>query len=491
MIQLRPVLLIVGVMIGALGVAMTPAMIADLAAEDAARRADWTAFAASGIICLALGGAMAAANWGRIEILTPQQGFLLITLIWVALAVFGALPFVLGTEQLSYTDAFFETMSGFTTTGATVVVGLDDAPPGFLLWRALSQWFGGVGVVIMAIAALPMLRVGGMQLFRLESSDTSEKILPRARQIATAVTVIYLVFTGACYLAYWLGGMTAFDALAHALTTVSTGGFSTKDASFGYFLTGPTAAAPLDLVAVVFMLAGALPFSLYIVAFRGRPGRFLADSQVRFFLYAVFVFVSVMTLALVLARGFEGFTAFRYAGFNIVSILTGTGYATTDYGQWGPLAVVFFFCIAFVGGCAGSTSCGLKIFRLQIALAALRMFARRLAHPHGVFVARYNGRPLDDEVFVSVMSFFFIYFATFSTAAVILSAFGMDPITALSSAASAIANVGPGRGPEVGPAGNFASQSDAAKWTLAIVMLLGRLEFLSVFVLFTPAFWRR
>ena len=486
----RPVLLVVGLFVAALGVVMMVPLLADLAVYGPGS-SDWKAFAVGMIAAIGTGGLSAAAAWGPIENITARQGFLITTLSWVALVAFAALPLWLSELELSFTDAFFESMSGLTTTGATVVVGLDDAPVGFLLWRSILQWIGGIGVIIMAIAVLPFLSVGGMQLFRLESSDKSDKVLPGARGIAAAITTLYVALTGVCFLTYGLMGMSGFDAINHAMTTIATGGYSTHDASFGYFLTAPEIAGPVDVAATLFMILGSLPFGLYLVLLRGQFRPTYTDAQVRFFLGTAAVFIAVIMARIIALFDFPLFEGFRLAAFNVVSIMTGTGYATTDYGLWGPFAVGFFFCIMFVGGCAGSTSCGLKIFRLQVALAALSAYARRLAHPHRVSVARYNGRPVTDEVFLSVLSFFFLYFTVFATVGVILSLFQLDPVTALSAAGSAVANVGPGLGDIVGPAGNYEPLPAGAKWVLSAAMLLGRLELLTVLVLFVPSFWTR
>ena len=354
----------------------------------------------------------------------------------------------------------------------------------------MLQWFGGVGVIIMAFAVLPALRVGGMQIFKSEAWDTTEKFIANAAQYSAYLSAIYAFFTFLCFMFLWAAGMSAFDAANHAMTTVATGGFSTRDASLGAFLSvdGP----PIDLIVSAFMIVGSLPFGLFLAALlRGEIDRLTSDSQIRFFLATVFAFTVFMSVYVYDRFNIDLFTAFRLALFNVTSILTGTGYATTAYDTWGGFAVGFFFCIMFIGGCAGSTSCGLKIFRFQVALAAFRLYARRLAHPHGVFVARYNGRPLGDDVFVSVLSFFFVYFASFATLAVLLSAFDLDPLTAISAAGTAIANVGPGLGPQVGPSGNFGGLPDGAKWLMAAGMLLGRLEFFTLFVVFSPAFWRK
>jgi trk system potassium uptake protein TrkH len=487
--NLRPVFLVTGVLVGALGVTMLLPLIADLLALDPVDRANWSAFGAGSIVCMFVGGGLAAASWGRIDQISIQQGFLLTVSSWIALVAFAALPIALGAFQLSYTDAFFEAMSGLTTTGATVISGLDDAPPGLLLWRSMLQWFGGVGIIIMAFAVLPALKVGGMQIFKSEAWDTSEKFVASAANYSLALSGIYVFFTALCFMLLWAFGMGPFDAVNHAMTTVATGGYSTKDASLGAFLS--TDGAPIDLVVSAFMIIGSMPFGIFLAAIlRGQVDRLFKDSQIRFFLGTLAILTFVMLVYVYARFDVDLVTAFRLAVFNVTSIITGTGFATADYNSWGGFAVGFFFCIMFIGGCAGSTSCGLKIFRFQVALAALKVYARRLAHPNGVFIAHYNGRPIGDDVFVSVLSYFFVYFAGFATLAVLLSGFDLDTITAVSSAASAVANVGPGLGSVVGPSGNFSSLPDAAKWLMSAGMLFGRLEFFTLLVLFAPSFWR-
>ncbi|MEO0612524.1 MAG: TrkH family potassium uptake protein [Pseudomonadota bacterium] len=489
MSDFRPVFLVAGALLAFLGASMLIPMVVDLLARDPAHRPDWNAFAVSAFICMALGGGLAAASWGGITTISIRQGFLLTAVSWLILAVFSAMPLAIGLLDLSYTDAFFEAMSGVTTTGATVITNLDDAPPGALLWRSMLQWYGGVGIIIMAFSVLPALRVGGMQVFKSEAWDTREKFVANAAQYSVSLTGIYIFFTLSCFLLLLAFGMPLFDAVNHAMTTVATGGFSTRDASVGAFI--GVGSAPLDIIITVFMLIGSLPFGIFLAAwFRGSWGRLVRDSQIRFFLTIVIAATAVMFFQVREATGADVFTGFRLAFFNVVSIMTGTGYATTDYGLWGPFAVGFFFCIMFIGGCAGSTSCGLKVFRFQVALAALRLYARKLSHPHAVAVMHYNGRPLTMDIFISVLSFFFVYFASFATLAVLLTGFEMDTITAISAAGSAIANVGPGLGDVVGPAGNFSTLAPGAKWLIAGGMLLGRLEFFTIFVLFSPAFWR-
>ncbi len=482
MLDIRPVLFVIGLLLSVLAVAMLlPAMV-DLTSGNQ----DWQVFGASAAVTLFVGVALTITSRGATPNLNVRQAFLLTTLSWLVIAAFGALPFAFSALDLSYTDAFFESMSGVTTTGSTVIEDLDFAPPGLLLWRALLQWLGGIGIIVMALSVLPMLRVGGMQLFRMESSDTSEKVLPRAAQIATAIGLIYLALTLICAACYAILGMTWFDAVAHAMTTIATGGFSTSDDSIGVFNS-----AGIDVVATTFMLLGAMPFVLYLRAVRGNPLALLRDSQVRWFLSIAFTAVAVMTVYLMWQfRGLPFPDALRLSAFNVVSVMTGTGYATDDFSRWGTFAVVGLFLLMVVGGCAGSTSCGIKIFRFQVLYATTSAQLSKLLQPHGVFTPYYNDKPIPETVAESVMSFFFLFALCFCLLAAGLSLMGLDYLTSMSGAATSIANVGPGLGEVIGPTETFASLPDAAKWLLAFGMLLGRLELFTVLVLLAPGFWR-
>ena len=473
-------------LIGMLLSALAGGMLIPAFAEILLDQPDWPVFVIAAMITGFIAGALVLTNRGKLPPLSVRQAFLLTSGAWLSLAAFAALPFAFSGLGLSYTDAFFESMSGLTTTGATIITGLDNAPPGILLWRALLQWFGGIGIIVMAISVLPMLNVGGMQLFRLESSDTSEKILPRTAQIAGSITRLYFLITGSCLLAYWLAGMSFFDAVAHAMTTIATGGFSTRDASLAAFDT------PLiEMVAIFFMLASSLPFVAYLQLRNRNFSAFLRDGQIRFFLAAAASVTALMWFYQIANGTGSGAIAGLRAAFNTVSILTGTGYATADYSLWGPFAVSVFFILTFIGGCAGATSCGLKIFRLQIILKSGWRYVKQVTQPNGVFVIRYNGKIVDDRVANSVIAFGLIFVLSFSGLSIVLALIGLDTQTALSAAAAAIANVGPGLGPIIGPSGTYAPLPDAAKWVLSFGMLLGRLEFLTVLVLFAPSFWRR
>lgn len=481
--HLRPVLHIIAQMLLALSVAMLLPALVDLATRDP----NWKAFLLGSGVTFACGAGLSYATRCRLAGgLTLRQSFVLTPLAYATLVLFAALPlYISDYAQLkdNFTNAFFEAMSGLTTTGATVIVGLDKAPSGLLLWRALLQWLGGIGIIGVAIAILPALGVGGMQLFRTESSDLSEKVMPRVREIATAITLIYVGLTITCSILYWLAGMTAFDALAHALTTVSTAGFSTSDYSMGNF--SPAA----QWVGTAFMLAGGIPFVLYVRLLRGEQDS-LRDRQVRTFLSFLLVVIAALTAWLV-SSGRYGFQdALRLTAFNVVSVVTTTGYATTDYGLWGNVAVGVFFGLSFVGGCTGSTSGGIKIYRFEVIAKVLRSHLRHLIYPRGVFQRVYAGRLLPDEVVASVVVFFAFFFICCGGLTLFLMALDLDFLTSTSAAVATLANVGPGLGPIIGPAGNFSSLPDAAKWLLACGMLLGRLELFTVLVLFLPQFWR-
>lgn len=481
MLDLRPVGYVVGLLVAVLGIAMILPMLVDVAEG----RGHWIVFAEACLITTFSGSmiALACANGVR-EGLTIQQTFLLTTGVWLALPLFGALPFMLGATQSGFTDAFFEAMSGLTTTGSTVLTGLDTLPKGLLLWRGILQWLGGIGIIVVAMVFLPELKVGGMQIFKSEAFDTFGKILPRAGQIATQIAVIYLWLTLACVLSYLALGLNVFDATVHALTTISTGGFSNYDASFATF-TGPP-----EYVASLFMILAALPFVRYVQLVNGNVTALHKDPQVRGFLLTIVVLVGVVFVILLYVFPNHWEQSFREALFNITSIISGTGYASVDYMLWGPFAVALFFFIGLIGGCAGSTACSIKIFRYQLLFASIRAQLRRIRSPHGVFTPKYDGRPVGQDVLSSVMSFFMFFIVTLGLVAVALSLTGLDFVTSVSGAGAALANIGPGLGPIIGPAGNFSTLNDTAKWILSIAMLVGRLELLAVYVILTVKFWR-
>lgn len=481
MFNLKPVLTVIGMLLAILGAAMVIPVIFDVASHNS----DWQVFAFSSILTLFVGITLFIATREKHTDLSIKEAFLLTTLSWLFVAVFGAVPFALSSLHMTYADAFFESMSGLTTTGSTVLSNLDHSPRGILIWRALLQWLGGIGVVVMAISVLPMLQIGGMQLFKAEGFDTPEKILPRATQMSAALSVIYILLTIACFIGYELAGMSVFDGIVHAMTTISTGGYSTHDLSIGYFNS-----VAVEVNCTLFMIAGSIPFLLYVKGYQAGLVSVFKDQQVKGFLIAVVLFSFILALQNSISNHQSFSTSFRYSSFNIVSVITGTGYASIDYTLWGSFAAVFMFVVMFIGGCSGSTSCGIKIFRFQVIFAAIEYRVKTLIYPHAVFSMKYNGRQISSKITSSVMAYLFFFVISFFAISLGLELMGIDVVTAMSAAGTCLANVGPGIGKIVGPAGNFVTLPESAKWLLSFAMLLGRLEFFAVFVLLVPAFWR-
>lgn len=483
MVAIGPVLHIVGLLMSIMAVAMLLPAGVDLIVGNS----DWEVFTGSSALSLFIGVSMMLSTKSPSATnLSLRQAFLLTTLSWFTIATVAAMPFAFSQLDMTLADAFFESMSGVTTTGSTVIVGLDHAPPGILLWRALLQWLGGIGIIVMALAVLPMLSVGGMQLFQTEAFDTPDKVVPRAAQLAGGISGIYLAFTALCAASLWSAGLPGFDAIAHAMATISTGGYSTRDDSIGHY-----DSSLVDWIVFVGMIAGSLPFVYYLRMMRGSLKPLFRDSQVKWFFVIVTIAVGMITLWNWRVLDFAPMEALRYAAFNIVSVMTGTGFVTADYGNWGGFPVTIVLCLMFVGGCAGSTTCGIKIFRIQVLYATAQVQIERLLRPHGVFIPYYNHKPIPESVSESVMGFFFLYMLCFAVLASMLAFIGLDFITAVSGAATAISNVGPGLGPIIGPSGNFDSLPDSAKWLLSFGMLLGRLELFTVLVMLSPSFWRR
>ncbi|MCF3593669.1 TrkH family potassium uptake protein [Rhodobacteraceae bacterium LMO-12] len=481
MFDLRPVGYVIGLLVAALGLAMLLPLAVDLAEG----REHWPVFAESAVLTFLTGGLIAlSCQNGTQQGLSIQQTFLLTSGVWVALPLFGALPFMLGHTDARFVDAFFEAMSGLTTTGSTVFTGLDDMPKGILLWRGILQWLGGIGIIVVAMVFLPELRVGGMQIFRSEAFETMGKILPRATQISGQISVIYVGITLLCTVTYLILGMNPFDATVHALTTVSTGGFANYDASFETF------SGPIEYAASVFMILAALPFVRYVQLLNGHATPLYRDTQVRAFLLTIAFLVLVTALVLTSIFPHHWEQAIREGLFNITSIISGTGFSSVNYMKWGAFLIAMFFFVGLIGGCAGSTTCSVKIFRYQILFSSIRTQVKRTAYPHGVFPPHYDGRPITEDVLNSVMSFFVFFTVTLGLVAVALSLTGLDFVTSLSGAATAIGNIGPGLGDTIGPAGNFSTLNDSAKWILSFAMFIGRLELMVVFALFTVGFWR-
>ena len=443
-------------------------------------------FISASFVTIFIGVLFILANLEKEFKLNLRQTFLFSSLAWVMVAAFGSLPFLLSTQNFTLSEAFFESMSGITTTGATIISDLDNSPKSILLWRAIMQWLGGIGIVVMAITILPLLKVGGMQLFKMEGPDSTEKILPRTIEVATIIISTYIVLTFICGLFYWIFGMTVFDSVSHAMTTIATGGFSTHNDSIGFFKN-----SNIEIVASIFIILGSIPFISYLKFAQGNKKIFFQDVQIKGLIYLLAISIFIMFFYLILIN-YESslLDKIRISSFNVISILSGTGYVTDDFGLWGKFSLIFFLLLMFIGGCAGSTACGIKIFRLQMLLIFLKNQIKKLVSPNSVIITKYNNQKISDSFINSVIIFIFTFLFIFLIIAMLLSISGLDLITSISGAASSISNVGPGLGDMIGPNGNYRDIPDLSKWILSAGMLLGRLELFAVLVLFFPSFWR-
>ena len=443
-------------------------------------------FLSSSFITILIGTMFVLANLQEKYQLNLKQTFLFSTLTWIAVALFGSLPFVLSDLNFSFSDSFFESMSGITTTGSTVIIDLDGSPKSILLWRAIMQWLGGVGIIVMAITVLPLLKVGGMQLFKIESSDKPEKILPRATQVAFIIISTYLILTLFCAFFYKILGMGPFDSIAHAMTTIATGGFSTHNESIGFFKN-----SSIEIVAIIFIILGSIPFISYLKFIKGNKKIFFQDMQIKGLVY-LFIFSTFIMFLYLLFNNSNNLLIekIRIASFNVVSILSGTGYVTNDFSLWGKFPLIFFLFLMFIGGCAGSTACGIKIFRFQLLFLFVNNQIKKIIYPNSVFILKYNNQKITDDYMNSVIIFIFAYLFIFILTAMLLSVTGLDFLSSISGAATSISNVGPGLGELIGPNGNFKSIPEVSKWILSFGMLLGRLELFAVLILFVPSFWR-
>ena len=477
----KTVFFAIGILLVILGVFMFMPFIVQLIFDEKN-----STFISSASITIFIGILLVLANSEEDRKLNLQQAFLLTVLSWLSIAIFGCLPFMFSDLSLSFIDSFFESMSGITTTGSTIISNLDNAPKGILLWRAILQWLGGIGIIVMAITILPLLNIGGMQLFRMEGSDTTEKILPKTREVTLIISSIYLTLTFVCGIAYWFAGMNIFDSVAHSMTTIATGGFSTYSDSIGYFKN-----PKIEIVSIIFIILGSLPFIVYLKFVKGNKKIFFEDVQIKGLIYILVISALLMFLYLISKNNeFSFLENLRISTFNVVSILSGTGYVTSDFSLWGKFPLIFFLFLMFIGGCAGSTTCGIKIFRLQILGYFILNQIKKLAYPHGIFPIKYNNEKISNTFIYSIITFIFIYFFIFFILATLLSLNGLDFVTAVSGAATAISNVGPGLGDIVGPNGNFQTLPTFSKLSLSFGMLLGRLELFAVLVLFFPSFWK-
>ena len=468
--------------LGILQIILGGSMFIPIIAQFVYSEVDSSFFGAS-IITIVFGTLFFLSNLDHDRKLSLQQAFLLTALSWLNIAIFGSLPFIFSTIELTITDAFFESMSGITTTGSTIISNLENTPKGILLWRAILQWLGGIGIIVMAITLMPIMNVGGMQLFKISSNDSSEKILPKSKEIALRLIYIYSGLTVLCAFTYWIFGMGKFDSVTHSMTTIATGGFSNYNQSIGYFNS-----IPIEISSMIFIILGSLPFIAYIKFISGDKKIFLRDIQIKTFIKIIITTIIILSIYLLLTNGNE--FSLRSISFNTISILTGTGYVSAEFDGWGSFPLTLFFALMFIGGCAGSTTCGVKIFRVQILYLFITNQLKKIIYPKGVFVIKYDQNSVDDKFIASIISFIYFYFVIFFILAAVLSLTGLDFITAISGAATSISNVGPGLGPIIGPNGDFSSLPDISKWVLTVGMILGRLELFAILVLFLPSFWR-
>ena len=444
-----------------------------------------SSFIGAGIITIIFGVLFFLSNLNHEKKLNLQQAFLLTALSWLSIAIFGSLPFIFSNLQLTITDALFESMSGITTTGSTIITNLSECPKAILFWRAILQWLGGIGIIVMAITLMPIMNVGGMQLFKISTNDKAEKILPKSKEISTRLILIYLGLTFVCSIFYNIFGMNFFDSITHSMTTIATGGFSNYNESIGYFNS-----ATIEITSIIFIIFGSIPFIAYIKFLNGDKKIFISDSQIKSFIKIIIFSILILFFYLALQnKNFEEINI-RSISFNVVSILTGTGYVTQEFDNWGSFPLIFFILLMFIGGCAGSTACGVKIFRVQILYLFLVNQLKKIIYPRGVFVIKYDNNTVDDKFMSSIISFIYLYIIIFFLITALLSLNGLDFITSISGAATSISNVGPGLGSIIGPTGNFSQLPDASKWILSLGMILGRLELFAILVLFLPSFWR-
>ncbi len=444
-----------------------------------------SSFLGAGIITIIFGVLFFLSNLGHDKKLNLQQAFLLTALSWLSIAVFGSLPFIFSSLQLNVTDAFFESMSGITTTGSTIITNLEESPKAILFWRAILQWLGGIGIIVMAITLMPIMNVGGMQLFKISSNDSSEKILPKSKEIALRLIIIYSILTLFCTITYKSFGMNFFDSITHSMTTIATGGFSNYNESIGYFNN-----AKIEIASIFFIILGSIPFISYIKFLNGDRKIFFSDVQIKAFIKIILISTLILFIYLIFQNKDLSEISLRSISFNVISILTGTGYVTKEFDNWGNFPLIFFLILMFIGGCAGSTACGVKIFRIQILYLFLVNQLKKIIYPRGIFIVKYDNNNVDDKFMASIISFIYLYIIIFFLITALLSISGLDFITAISGAATSISNVGPGLGPLIGPNGNFALLPDIAKWILSLGMILGRLELFAILVLFLPSFWR-
>lgn len=477
----KPIFYINGVLLLILSASMMLPAMADFSQHND----DWRVFAGAQILTAFCGFGFLFANKQKAFKMSLREIFLMTSISWVIMAAFAALPFSLSDLKLPYSHAFFEAMSGFTTTGSTALRGLDTMPAGILLWRAMLQWMGGMGFLVIAMTVLPILQISGMQVYRSQSYNDIDRVMPGASQMTIYAVLLYMGLTIACACALYVAGMPAFDAVCHAMSTLSTGGFSTHDASIAFYHN-----AAIEYTMAFFMILSGFPYIIMLRYLRGDMKAHQKDSQVTFYAWLLGGMILLVMLYLIFSGQFYPNEALRNSVFTVASLLTTTGFINTDYTSWGPFMVGLAFLMSFLGACSGSISGGIKIFRLQILGATVQQQLNKLMSPHGIFQVHYNGKPVDMSLQSAIGAFFFIYLTLWMFVAVLLQLSGLDFTSAISAAAEALGNVGPGLGRIVGPSGDFAQMSSPAYWIMAAAMLLGRLEFFTLLVILTPRFWR-
>ena len=471
--------------LGALQIILGLSMIVPILAQFYYNQID-SGFISSSLVTILFGVLFVLSNLDHDKKLNLPQAFLLTSLSWLSIAIFGSLPFIFSDIELSVTDAFFESMSGITTTGSTIITNLNETSKSILLWRGMLQWLGGIGIIVMAITLMPIMNIGGMQLFVISTSNTPEKILPKSKEISIRLILVYLSLTLICAVFYKIFGMNFFDSIVHSMTTIATGGFSNYNESIGFFNN-----SLIELTSIIFIILGSIPFISYIKYLNGDKKIFFKDTQIKTFIKIVIFSIILLFFYLSLKNQSLFDINLRAIIFNVISILTGTGYVTQDFSEWGNFPLTYFLILMFIGGCAGSTACGIKIFRVQILYQFISNQLKKIIYPRGIFKIKYENNTVDDKFLASIMSFIFLYIVIFFTITVLLSTSGLDFVTSLSAAATSISNVGPGLGDIIGPNGNFSQLSDVSKWILSLAMILGRLELFAVLVLFIPSFWRK
>ena len=445
-----------------------------------------SSFIGASLITIIFGTLFFLSNLDHDKKLSLQNAFLLTALSWLSIAVFSSLPFIFSNLNLSITDSFFESMSGITTTGSTIITDLNSSPKAILLWRALLQWLGGIGIIVMAITLMPIMNVGGMQLFKVSSSDASEKILPKTKEITLRLILIYLILTFLCSFFYNICGMKFFDSLTHSMTTIATGGFSNYNESIGYFNN-----IKIEIISMIFIILGSIPFIAYIKFLSGKKNIFYTDTQIKSFIKIIFYSILILFIYLTIFNKSFSDVSLRSISFNVISILTGTGYVTQNFDNWGSFPLIYFLILMFIGGCAGSTACGIKIFRVQILYLFLKNQLKKIIYPRGIFIIKYDNNNVNEKFMASIIAFIYLYIIIFFIITAMLTLSGLDFTTSISGAATSISNVGPGLGELIGPNGNFSQLPDFSKWILSFGMILGRLELFAILVLFLPSFWQK